>query len=65
MDNQKKKKNWLGTYKSCIFVPPTPRSELQKLMQAKETEMRPGGRENWAINSWPNSGEYFSKVRPV
>ena len=48
MEDQKlrKSKNWLGSYKSCIFVPPTPDSELQKLMQAKEKELRAGGREN-------------------
>ena len=46
----RKKKNWLGTFwKSCIFVPPTPGSELKKMMHEKEEKMRAGGRENWPI----------------
>ena len=46
-DKKKKSKNWLGSsYKLCIFVPPTPGSELRKLLQNKEVEMRPGGRED-------------------
>ena len=50
MDKQKKKKNWLGPFwKSCIFVPPTPGSELKKRMQEKEEQLRPGGRESWPI----------------
>ena len=38
MEEQKKRKskNWLGDFKSVIFVPPTPNSSLQKLMQQKE-----------------------------
>ena len=35
---RRKKKNWLGPFwKSAIFVPPTPGSELKKQMQAKES----------------------------
>ena len=50
MDSKKKSQNWLGpSFKSCIFVPPTPGSELKKLLQQKEEEMRPGGREEWPI----------------
>ena len=49
LDKQNIKNTWLGTYKLCIFVPPTPGSELKKLMQAKEIDMRPGDRENWGI----------------
>ena len=50
MDSRTKSQNWLGpNYKSCIFVPPTPGSELKKLLQQKEEEMRPGGREGWPI----------------
>ena len=30
-------------------VPPTPGSELKKIMQEKEEKMRAGGRENWPI----------------
>ena len=42
---QKKKKKRLGSFwKSCIFVSPTPGSELKKRMQAKEEQLRPGGR---------------------
>ena len=49
-DKKKKSKNRLGSsYKSCIFVPPTPGSELRKLLQKNEVEMRPGGREDWHI----------------
>ena len=29
MEGQKRKKSWLGEYKSCIFIPPTPNSELK------------------------------------
>ena len=47
---RRKKNNWLGPFwKSCIFVPPTPGSELKKLMQSKEEEMRAGGRETYPI----------------
>ena len=48
MEDQKvrKFKNWLGSYKSCIFVPPTPDSQLHKLIQAKEKELTAGGREH-------------------
>ena len=50
LEKRKKKKNWLGPFwKSCIFVPPTPRSELKKLMQEKEEQLRAGGRESWPI----------------
>ena len=46
LEKRKKKSNWLGPFwKSSIFVPPTPGSELKKQMQAKEEEMRAGGRE--------------------
>ena len=39
---RRKAKKWLGeTYKSHIFVPPTPGSELQKLMQNRERERDP------------------------
>ena len=63
MDRQKKAKNWLGShYKSCIFVPPTPGSELQKRMQKVELEMRPGGRENWAIKFIETAGKSIERV---
>ena len=53
---RRKAKNWLGTYKSCIFVSPTPDSELQKLMQAKEKELRAGGRENFPFRIIETAG---------
>ena len=50
MDRKKKAKNWLGSsQKSYIFVPPTQGSELRRLLQKKEIQMRPGGREDWPI----------------
>ena len=57
-----KKINWLGSYKACIFVPPTPNSELKQLMQAKELEMRPGGRENWPIRIVETSGQTLGRA---
>ena len=37
LEKGRKKKNWLGPFwKSCMFVPTTPGSELKKLMQDKE-----------------------------
>ena len=48
---RRKKKTWSGPFwKYCIFVPPTPGSELKKLMQVKEEQMRAGGHESWPIN---------------
>jgi hypothetical protein len=36
MDSKKKSQNWLGpSFKSCIFVPPTPGSELKKNIATK------------------------------
>ena len=47
---REKKKNWLGPFwNSCIFIPPTPGSELKKRMQQVEEITRFGGRENWPI----------------
>jgi hypothetical protein len=40
LQKRQKKKNW--NWKSCIFVPSTPGSELKKLMQEKEEQMRAG-----------------------
>ena len=62
MDKKKKKSSWLGTYKSCIFVPPTPGSQLQSKLQAIEKEMRPGGRENWPIKIIETSGKTLESV---
>ena len=59
---QRKKRNWLGMFKSCIFVPPTPGAELQKLMQKKEEQMRPGGRENWSIKIIETAGNTLENV---
>ena len=49
MEGQRRKKTWLGSYKSCIFVPSTPNSDLKKTLQSKGKEMRVGGRENFPI----------------
>ena len=63
MESKRKAKNWLGSnYKSCIFVPPTPGSELQKRMQKTELEMRPGGREKWPIRIIETAGKSLEKV---
>ena len=59
---KRKSKNWLGSYKSCIFVPPTPNSELQKQMQLKEKELRPGGRENFPIKIVETAGKPLERV---
>ena len=61
MDKKKKKSSWLGTYKSCIFVPPTPGSELRRLLQKKEIEMRPGGREDWPIKIVETAGKSLER----
>jgi hypothetical protein len=64
MEYQKcrKSKNWLGSYKSCIFVPPTPDSELQKLMQAKKKELRAGGREKFPIKIIETVGKPLESI---
>ena len=46
MERRSKQKNLSGIFwKSCIFLPPTPGSELKKNMQEKEEQLRAGGRE--------------------
>ena len=63
MDKQKKKRNWLGSFwKSCIFVPPTPGSELKKRMQEKEEQLRPGGRESWPIKIIEMAGKTLEQT---
>ena len=63
LDKKKKKKNWLGPFwKSCIFVPPTPGSELKKMMQQKEEETRVGGRENWPIKIIETAGRTLEQT---
>ena len=64
MEDRKKRKskNWLGNFKSCIFVPPTPGSVLQKLMQAKEIELRAGGRETLPIKIIETAGKPLERV---
>ena len=42
MNKKKKKSSWLGAYRLCIFVPPTPGLQLQSKLQAIEKDMRPG-----------------------
>lgn len=56
------KKNWLGSFKSCIFIPPTPGSELMKNMQKIEKDMRPGSRENWPIKIIETAGKTLESV---
>ena len=59
----RKKKKWLGPFwKSCIFVPPTPGSELKKMMQEKEENMRAGGREAWPIKIIETAGRTLQKA---
>ena len=65
LEDQKKKKakRWLGgNFKSYIFVPHTPGSELRKRMQATEEEMRPGGRENYPIKMIESAGNPLERM---
>ena len=63
MDKRKKKRNWLGNFwKSCIFIPPTPGSQLKKLMQEKEAEMRAGGREEFPIKIIETAGKTLERT---
>ena len=63
-DQKRRKQNkWLGeTYKSFIFVPPTPGAELKRRMQAKEKELRPGGRDDWPIRIIEGAGNTVERV---
>ena len=55
---RKRKKGWMGgEFKSVIFVPPTPGGELKKRLQAREEELRPGGREEWKIRIVETAGK--------
>ena len=63
LEKRRKKHNWLGKFwKSCIFVPPTPGSELKKQMQAKEEEMRAGGREAFPIKIIETAGKTLEQA---
>ena len=63
MEKQNKKKNWLGPYwKSCIFVPPTPGSELKKRMQKREEELRAEGRLKWPIKIIETAGKTLEQT---
>ena len=63
LDKKKKKKSWLGKFwKSCIFVPPTPGSELKQKMQKKEEETRVGGRELWPIKIIETAGRTLEQT---
>ena len=63
MDKQNKKKNWLGPYwKSCIFVPPTPGSELKKRMRKREEELRAEGRLKWPIKIIETAGKTLEQT---
>ena len=59
---QKRKKSWLVEYKSCIFIPPTTNSNLKKALQAKEKEMRVGGREKFPIKIIETAGKSLERV---
>ena len=60
---RRKKNNWLGPFwKSAIFVPPTPGSELKKQMQAKEEELRAGGREGYPIKIIETAGRTLEQT---
>ena len=63
LEKRRKKNNWLGKFwKSCIFVPPTPGSELKKQMQSKEEEMRAGGREEYPIKIIETAGKTLEQT---
>ena len=63
MDKVNKKKNWLGSFwKSCIFVPPTPGSELKKQMKEVEEATRAGGREAWPIKIIETAGKTLEQT---
>ena len=63
LEKKRKKRNWLGSFwKSCIFVPPTPGSELKKQMQAKEEETRAGGREAFPIKIIETAGRTLEQT---
>ena len=63
LEKRRKKNNWLGSFwKSCIFIPPTPGSELKKQMQAKEEEMRKGGREEYPIKIIETAGKTLEQT---
>ena len=63
LEKKRKKSNWLGPFwKSCIFVPPTPGSELKMKMQAKEEEMRAGGREAYPIKIIETAGKTLEQT---
>ena len=61
LETQRKRKNWLGSYKSCIYVPPTPGAKLRKIMQEKERQLRPGGREEWHIKIIEMAGKTLER----
>ena len=61
LKKRRKKSNWLGSFwKSCIFVPPTPGSQLKKQMQAKEEEMRAG--EDYPIKIIETAGKTLEQT---
>ena len=63
LEKKRKKSNWLGKFwKSCIFIPPTPGSELKKRMQAKEEETRAGGREAFPIKIIETAGRTLEQT---
>ena len=63
VEKRRKCKNWLGPFwKSCIFVPPTPGSELKKIMQAREEKMSAGGGELYPIKIIETAGKTIEQT---
>ena len=63
MEKRRKKRDWLGNFwKSCIFISPTCGSQLEKLMQEKEAEMRAGGREEFPIKIIETAGKTLERT---
>ena len=57
---------WLGPFwKSCVFVPTTFGSDLNKRMQLKEEESRAGGREAWPFKIFEMAGKTLERTRSI
>ena len=54
LEKKRKKKNWQGSYKSCIFIPPTPGEKLRKREPALARWQRRMAHKN-DINGWKDS----------
>ena len=63
MEKHNKKTNRGGSLgKSCIFVPPTPSSELKKQIQEVEDATRAGDREAWPIKIIETAGKTLEQT---